>query len=102
MDAMDILKEIKEVDPDNIGFWYIYGVVVTMILVILVTTISILVKGFLTSFLTDIKSTHKQFAESIAKLTAMVGLHENEIEHLKEDSKRHDDDIKELVRRRRQ
>lgn len=102
MDTLDILKEIREADPENTSFWYIYGIIVTMILVILVTTIIILVKGFLTSFLKDIKDTHKDFAESISKLTAMVQLHENEIEHLKDDSKRHEGDIKELERRRRQ
>lgn len=102
MDASSVLEKIKESGIAGEQFWYIYAIVVTGLLVLLITAIIILVKGFLTRFLSDIKDTHKQFADSITKLTEsntylseMVKLHDYQIKHL-------DDDIKDISKRRRQ
>ena len=105
MQAQEILKEVKESGLVTDGFWYVYALVVTSLLVGLVITIIFLVKGFLTRFLADIKVTHAQFAESIRMLTrttddlhTMVKLHEKDIAYIKEDVA----EIKEHSKRRRQ
>lgn len=104
---MDTLKELQE---SGIGdqFWYVYAIVVTSLLVGLVTAIIFLIKGFLTKFLSDIKETHNQFAESITMLTrnttdlqSMVKLHENELKNQKEDIEKHDKKIEEILKEKR-
>lgn len=92
MQAQELLKEVKDSGLVTDGFWYIYALIVTSLLVGLVVTIIFLVKGFLTRFLADIKITHAQFSESIRMLTrttddlhTMVKLHEKDIEYIKED-----------------
>lgn len=103
MQAQEILKEVKESGLVADGFWYIYALIVTSLLVALVVTIIFLVKGFLTKFLADIKVTHAQFAESIRSLTnittdlhTMVKLHDKDITYIKEDIV----EIKEAKKRR--
>lgn len=100
MDANQILEEIDRSGLVGPKFWYIYAIVVTSLLVLLITFIIILVKGFLTRFLVDIKETNGRFAESIEKLTVsnthltkMVELHDYQIKHL-------EDDVKEISKRR--
>lgn len=92
MQAQEILREVKDSGLVKDGFWYIYALIVTSLLVALVVTIIFLVKGFLNKFLKDIKATHAQFAESIKMLTltqndlhTMVKLHEKDIGYMKED-----------------
>lgn len=92
MQAQEILKEVKDSGLVSTGFWYVYSLVVTSLLVTLIVSIIYLVKSFLTKFQTDIKETHSQFAKSIEMLTRtttdlhlMVELHENEFKHIKED-----------------
>jgi hypothetical protein len=104
MDAVKILQEIKESgldQSDPARFWYVYAIIVTVLLVLLITGVILLVKGFLTSFLADIKDTNQKFAASIEKLTVsnanltkMMELHDYQIGHLEQD-------IKEFVKRRR-
>jgi hypothetical protein len=94
MDAVEVLKEIKESGAGGQEFWYIYAIIVTILLLLLVTAIILLVKGFLTKFLKDMKETNHNFADSIAeltrngtKLTKMVELHDYQIKRLDEDIK---------------
>lgn len=100
MGANQILQEIKESGVAGEQFWYIYALVVTALLALLVTAIIFLVKGFLTKFLTDIKETNKELAGSITKLTTMVQLHDLQLEHLDEDVKEHERKIEDLIKRR--
>lgn len=92
MQAQEILKEVNESGLVTDGFWYVYALVVTSLLVGLVITIIFLVKGFLKNFLGEIKVTHAQFSESIRMLTkttddlhTMVRLHEKDIAYIKDD-----------------
>lgn len=101
MDTIEVLKKVGESGAPT-QFWYVYGVVVTSLLGLLTTGVILLVKGFLTGFLKDIKETNNKFADSIAQLTTsnsnlinMVKLHDYQIKHL-------DEDVKELSKRRPQ
>lgn len=92
MQAQEILKEVKDSGMVSDGFWYVYSLTVTSLLVLLIVSIIWLVKGFLLKFQSDIKETHEQFAKSIVMLTnttndlaSIVKLHESEFTHLKED-----------------
>lgn len=110
MDATEALKAIKEAGLDRgdpATFWYIYGIAVTSILLLLIGLIIVLIKGFLAKFLSDIKETNAKFALSIEKLTisnenltmsnasltTMMRLHDHQIKHLEED-------VKDLSKRR--
>lgn len=101
MEPQEILKEIKDTGMATNTFWYIYSLVITGLLVTLIVAIIILVKGFLTRFLNDMKATHASFSNSISLITEtnnelkiIVKLHEQEL-------KNHKEDIDELKRRKR-
>lgn len=105
MDAGNILETVKNSGLANDQFWYVYAVVVTALLVLLTTGIVVSVKGFLASFLKDIKDTNQKFSLSIekltendSKLTEMVKLHEVQIKYIEEDIK----EMKDTNKRRRQ
>lgn len=105
MDASQILETVKDSGLADDQFWYVYAVVVTALLVLLTAGIVVSVKGFLSSFLKDIKDTNQKFSLSIekltdndTKLTSMVELHEYQLERIEADIK----EIKEANKRRRQ
>lgn len=92
MQPQEILKEAHNSGLTDTGFWYIYSLAVTSLLASLILIIIFLSRGALRKFQSDIKKTHDQFAESITILTKtsndmmlMVKLHDNEIQHLKDD-----------------
>lgn len=87
MQPEDILREIKDSGMVQPEFWYIYSLVITTLLVSLIISIIILVRGFLSSFMSEMKITNTQFSKSIAALTTMIEVHEVEISHNKEDIK---------------
>ena len=100
MDPNQVLETINESGIAGPQFWYIYALVVTSLLVLLIIAIITLIRGFLTKFLADIKDTNAKFAESIEKLTqsntkldVLVRLHDEQIKDLQ-------DDVKDISKRR--
>lgn len=94
MEPNQVLETIKESGIAGPQFWYIYALVVTSLLVLLIIAIITLIRGFLTKFLADIRDTNEKFATSIDKLTQstnkltiLVDLHDADIKALKSDVK---------------